>query len=142
MKVYLLFLLVLVGASAYGQAGSVILPGNTLKVTAEKDTLWVLKNSQLLKSITIAKQYEVANERIALYDKKIELLQSQAKEKDDLTNILKKDRDFYKAKWDSAEKDLTKAMDYSKSQARKAKLYKGLSFVGIPVAFILGIIIF
>jgi len=142
MKIYIVLFLMLVGASAFGQAGSVIMPGNTLKVTAEKDTLWVLKNSQLLKSITIAKQYEVANERIALYEKKVDLLQSQGKEKDDLANILKKDRDFYKAKWDSAEKDLTKSLDYAKSQTRKAKIYKGLMMVGVPVAFILGAIIF
>jgi len=142
MKIYILLIFVLIASVSYGQAGSVIMPGNTLKITAENDTLWVLKNAQLLKSITIAKQFEVAKERIILFEKKIDLLESQTKEKDDLSNILKKDRDFYKAKWDSSEKDLTKALDFSKSQARKAKIYKSLMMVGVPLAFILGAIIF
>ncbi len=114
-----------------------ILPGNKIIVKPIKDTLWVMKDSQLRRAIAIGKKYKICEEQNSILNKKISLMNQRGTEKDSLVSVLKKDRDFYMTNWKTCNEDI-KILG---KKVKRQKLFTRLSLAGIVVAFVAGILI-
>ncbi len=136
---YIIFLLFIFNSvSAYSQKyPEVILPGNKKTIENSKDTLWVLKDSQLKKAIIAAKKLKVEEQISNELRKKISLMNDKDLVKDSLGVDLKKDRDFYQNNWKKCSKDI----DILIKKNQRQKLFTKLSIGGIVIAFIAGILI-
>ena len=136
---YIIFLLFIFNSvSAYSQKyPEVILPGNKKTIENSKDTLWVLKDSQLKKAIIAAKKLKVEEQISNELRKKISLMNDKDLVKDSLCVDLKKDRDFYQNNWKKCSKDI----DILIKKNQRQKLFTKLSIGGIVIAFIAGILI-
>jgi len=134
----ILFLWIFNSISVFAQKyPEVILPQNKKIIENQKDTLWVLKNRQLKKAIIAAKKLKVEEQITFELRKKISLINDKDLVKDSLIIDLKKDRDFYKNNWETCSKDIDRLIKINKRQ----KLFTRLSFGGIVLAFIAGILI-
>ena len=102
-----------------------------------KDTLWILKNSQFQNALIIAKKNELCEEEVLEYKGLVDLLKEQGAEKDSLTVILKKDRDYYQNIWKTCDEDIVKMGKIQKRQS----LYTKISLICIPVALVIGILL-
>jgi len=131
----LVFILIIGGKSIAQQYPFAVLPGQTQSVAPEKDTLWILKDSQLRKAIGAAKELKISNEQLKTKDEKIKLIQLQSTEKDSLISLLKKDRDYYVTTWKNCDADLQKVG----SEYKKCARIKKLAFWGIGGAFAVGL---
>ncbi len=138
MRKILILFIILLPFTAFGQYPIPVRKGDTLKIVkketvdfiAVKDTLWILKNSQLQNAIIKANKLELCEEQTTEYKNLVKLLKEQGAEKDSLSTILKKD-------WEICEKDIVK-MD--KLQQRQS-LYTKIAVISIPVAFLIGLFI-
>ena len=132
------FLFVLNTSSVFAQRyPEVILPGNKKTIENQKDTLWILKDSQLKKAIIAAKKLKVEEQITFELRKKINLMDEKDLVKDSLVIDLEKDRDFYKTTWKTCSKDI----DILIKKNRRQKLYTKLSLGGVVIAFIAGFLI-
>ncbi len=108
-----------------------------LKIAAEQDTFWILKNSQYKNALIFAKKYKLSEEQIVEYKNQIELYKQKSSEQDKLVETLTKDRDFYRTQLTDCENDVT---EFSK-KCKKQKLLSRIAMIAIPVAFGLGILV-
>ena len=132
------FLFALISNSAFAQKyPEVILPGNKKVIENQNDTLWILKDSQLKKAIIAAKKLKVEEQISFELRRKISLMDEKDLVKDSLVIDLNKDRDFYKANWETCSKDI----DILIKKNRRQRLYTKLSLGGVVLAFIAGILI-
>ena len=132
------FLFVFNSSTAFAQKyPEVILPGNVKTIENQKDTLWVLKDSQLKKAIIAAKKLKIEEQITIELRKKISLMDEKDLVKDSLVLDLKKDRDFYKSNWETCSKDIDILIRKNKRQ----RLYTKLSLGGVVIAFIAGFLI-
>jgi hypothetical protein len=115
--------------------------GEKQSVEPTEFDVWVLKSSQFDSALAYTKRYEVAKEKIITIESKVSILQNENKEKDELVNTLKKDRDFYQTNWKKTETDLSEVGKMAKQEMRKKNIYRLATFIGIPVAFIIGLIL-
>jgi len=136
---YIVFLLfVFNSVSVFSQKyPQVILPGNVKTVENQKDTLWILKDSQLKKAIIAAKKLKVEEQITLELRKKISLMNEKDLVKDSLIIDYKKDRDFYKNNWEICSKDIDILIKKNKRQ----KIFTKLSLGGVVIAFVVGILI-
>ncbi len=114
-----------------------ILPKSTKTFSPQKDTLWVLKHSQLKRAITDSKRLKFELEISKELKNKISLMKQQSFTKDSLVLDLTEDRDYYMNNWHDCKNDVKKLIAKNKRQ----RLFTRLSLGGIVVAFIAGFLI-
>lgn len=107
------------------------------KVLVVKDTLWIMKHSQLQNAIAKAKKLELEELKTKELNNKIKNLENISKEKEDLISVVKKDRDYYKKNWNVCDEDLKKTL----KKCRRKTFYTKLLAAGIPAAFVVGFLI-
>ena len=115
----------------------VVLPGEQKTLNPERDTLWVMKDSQLKKAIMAAKKLKISEEVNAELYKKVDLLEQKNLIKDSLIIDLKNDRDFYQDKWNTCRQDVDILLKKNKRQ----RLFRNVALAGVIVAFIAGFLI-
>ncbi len=145
--IIILILFFLITSFSYSQRYPVpILPGETLKIIKKNktyniplksDTLWVLKNSQLQNAIIKAKKLELSEDQIAELRNQIRLYKEKGTENDSLISVFKTDRDYYENTWKGSEKDIIELGKINKRQS----LYKKIAMAGIPIAFVIGLVV-
>ncbi len=99
-----------------------VVPGEKLEVAPTEDTLWVLTDAQVRKTIAVAKKYKICEEQNLLYAEKVTKLETQSKEKDELIIILEKDRDYYKKIWGECSTNLEEMGKIAERHRRRARI--------------------
>lgn len=122
MKKYIiLFLLIAVfsGTEVFAQKYPYyIKPNDSLIVGSKNDTLWVMTQKQMLKTLKIARLNKSRAEEISLMKIQIETLKKQSAKRDTLIDTLKADRNYYADIWEDCNKDV---IDQTKKNIRQKK---------------------
>ncbi|PIE85973.1 MAG: hypothetical protein CSA05_02940 [Bacteroidia bacterium] len=110
-------------------------------VLDHETAVWLLKESQFDKALADSKKLGIVKKQVDELKEKIKTLETRSVEKDSLVVNLKKDRDHYMKIWKEADKNLLELGKMTKKEIRRKKLYKTTTIIGIPVAFLLGVIL-
>jgi len=116
--------------------------GDSCKVVPTTDTLWILTDVQVRKTIVTAKKYKISEEQNKLYAQQVATLKAQGAEKDSLILVLEKDRDYYKGIWESCSKDVETLGKISKRQAMSTKIAILAGTLTTIAAFFAGMLLF
>ncbi len=95
-----------------------IKPSDSLLVGAKSDTLWVMTQKQMLKTLKVARINKSRAEEISLMKIQIETLKEKSAKKDTLIDTLEADRDYYSEIWEDCNKDV---IDQTKKNIRQKK---------------------
>jgi hypothetical protein len=106
----------------------------TYRLENFKDTLWVMKNSQFQNALIKAKTLGLVEEQNREYKILTDKLKEKSAEQDSLIAVYIKDRDYYQKNWKICEDDF----DYLTKKCKKNNIFKKLSIIAIPVAFVVG----
>jgi len=110
MKKYIiLFLLLAVfsGTKVFSQKYPYyIKPSDSLFVGSKSDTLWVMTQKQMLRTLKIARLNKSRAEEISLMKIEIETLKEKSAKQDTLIDTLKADRLYYQNIWEDCNKDV------------------------------------
>ncbi len=138
LKNILLFVLSILSYCTFAQDyPELIMPFSSKSIESGSDTLWVLRDSQLKKAIISAKKLEIEEDISSELRKKVALMEQKDVVKDSLIADLKNDRDYYIKNWKTCNSDI----DLLLTKQKRQKLFTRLSFAGIAVAFVAGILI-
>lgn len=138
LKNILLFVLSILSYCTFAQDyPELIMPFSSKSIESGSDTLWVLRDSQLKKAIISAKKLEIEEDISSELRKKVALMEQKDVVKDSLIADLKNDRDYYIKNWKTCNSDI----DLLLIKQKRQKLFTRLSFAGIAVAFVAGILI-
>jgi hypothetical protein len=132
--------LCLIPVLSFGQKSPYPLPivkGETKTIVADTVDLWILTARQYKVVISDSKELKLTKEQVEVLESKADVLKQQGNEKDSLVTILTKDRDYYKKYWETSEEDI----QILGKEVKKQKFIKRLSFIGIAVAFVVGLLI-
>ncbi len=137
----LIITIILLSFSSFANAQriKVILPGQTYNITSAKDTLWILTNTQLKKTIIAKRQLDISNKQIKEQKKIIDTLKSSNKEYTILVDTLKQDRDFYRNNWKKAEDDVTTLANMNNKCSKHLRIAIIVGGATTVVAFFAGI---
>jgi hypothetical protein len=138
LKNILLFVLSILSYCTFAQDyPELIMPFSSKSIESGSDTLWILRDSQLKKAIISAKKLEIEEDISSELRKKVALMEQKDVVKDSLIADLKNDRDYYIKNWKTCNSDI----DLLLIKQKRQKLFTRLSFAGIAVAFVAGILI-
>ena len=115
--------------------------GTSQTITAEGQALWVLKESQFDRAVADSKRLRIVEQTNTALRKQRDTLKTLAGEQRTLIDTLKADRDFYKENWEIAEQDIQVLAKQRDTEARWKKIFRMTAIIGIPVAFVAGLII-
>jgi len=138
---FMLSAIVILSLSAKAQYPVEILPGQHKSFSAGTDTLWVLSNGQFNKALASGKKLKLVEEEVKLFKDKESLFIKKSAKQDSLISIMTANRDNYEKKWNTCEADLATVGAGYETERRKKRIFKWLAIVGIPSAFIAGILI-
>ncbi len=85
-----------------------VIPGDTFEVSAQGDTLWVLKHSQYMRALSIAQKFAVTDSMLMLQEMKIQKLNAVIAEKDSIIELNKAGFERYRGLWEESDKKLEK----------------------------------
>jgi len=122
---------------SYSQA-KYVLPGNSLEVKAETDTMWILTDPMIRKVLKVDMENDVLEEQVFTLQQQVELLKLQGEKKDTLILILEEDRDYYKKIWETCSQDVDKLGEISKKSTGNTRIAIVAGVVTTIIAFIVG----
>ena len=93
-----------------------ILPGDTAVVTPKEDTLWIITDSQLKRTLKAGYELKNANKQLALYEKEVNVLKEEVAQKDSVINLVKENRDYYEKNWKECSENLKVLAKLNKRQ--------------------------
>ena len=115
-----------------------ILPGQELTIASKNDTLWIITDSQLEKTIITAKKLKNADLQIVNYQKQIELLNEQLQQSDTLLLQAQKTLKFYQQNWQECKGNTLVLINENKMLNAKLKVIQIVGVVTTIAAFVLG----
>lgn len=134
-------LMLLSSSELFAQYPIEVLPGKTRQIGNSSDTLWVLSNAQFDKVLIAGKELKLVKEELSLIKKKDGLVNEHKAESDSILSLITKNRNDYEVRWRNCEKDLAIVGESYDKMKRKNKIYKGIAMVGIPIVFVLGLLL-
>ncbi|MEA3451560.1 MAG: hypothetical protein U9Q83_06610 [Bacteroidota bacterium] len=123
------------------QKPQVILPGNTVKVNAKKDTLWIMSNYHFKKSIIAKKQLKICNKQVNEQKKILDNLKLVNENNAIIIDTLKNDRNYYVENWEKAEKDVNTLANMNDKCSKHLKIAIIVGATTTVVAFLAGFFI-
>ena len=115
-----------------------ILPGKTIQLRSGADTLWVINNVQMQKSITQAMSLVKADSIFNMFQAEIYTLQKVISRKNDIIKQNKEGYDKFKGLWESSTKELEEEEEKVEKAKRKNKIWTGVGFVsGAAIMFVI-----
>jgi len=144
-KIILIINLVLLFNNSFGQSKEYpkpVIPGATLEIAPTTDTMWVITDEQIRKTIATHKKYKISEEQNTLYAQQVTKLKEQGLVKDSLITVLEKDRDYYKKIWESCSNDIETLGKISKRQGKSTKIAIIAGTLTTIAAFFAGMILF
>lgn len=120
---YVIITLTLLVMSSTCYSQQFIKPGQTKRITATEDTLYIITIHQMRQAVTSAKERDILEEQSEIFQERISLLQQQTAEIDSLKHLHQEDALFYKDNWKQAEEDLQEALDEARRQRRNKYVY-------------------
>ncbi len=118
-----------------------ILPGQTQTITAERDTLMVVKYSEMKEAIKASKHLEIADTMIILLEEKTERLKQIINEKDSIIALNREGYIHYRDLWETTDLELEEAqirIEELKRSRLKTGIMSGL-LTGVLTVAIIGI---
>ena len=116
-----------------------IFPDSTHTIHSKNDTLWILKDKQLRKTIEVGEKYKLANEKNSLQELQIKKLKKQGQEKDSLIIILTEDRDKYVKDWSECNEDIKNLGRMNKNQKKITRIVTIVGISTTVLAFVGGV---
>jgi len=119
-----------------------IFPNQEVTLNPKFDTLWVITDTQIRRTIVDGRTLRLQNDEISVLKQQINEYKNLNSQQDSLKSLLINDRDFYKEKWTNCSKNIDIVGNQALKQQRRTKIAVIGGIAGTIIGFVSGMLIF